>query len=1002
MTDQQVINDSQSIVIIFEFITKARVVVGFTSSLVDFSQQLLNEIRQLCVNTISVRLIRLLLCLFLVFMCQQSILALAEESVELTASESGPCATNVDGVGANLKVAGDKLQAQAVAAQEEFHYPQALALLEQVLTCRLHSHDMTGEATAKFYMGKSLWWLGRNQEAMERYQEALAIRKKYGKPLEVANVLYYMGLNERYLGLHASSLQHYQEALDIAGKQDNLLLQVFCKADMASLYSFQGEYDKALKLAESAMVLAKNANNLKAESQAEFHLGGVYRSIGSTEKALKCMENSLATARKNGNRTQEGFALMGLGIDYSILGHYPQALDTLGQALAVARETGPRRVEIMILKRIGMTLRRTGKQDESLSSLEQAFRLSRETADPGMQCQVLAEIGYTLMAKKEYVKSEKTFEESLRLCAESGFKQGLVWAYAGLGLVFVKQGKPEDSVAAFEKALDIQETRRDSISGEESRMSIMHHSLWVYDELIKVLFSLDQSNPGQGFDRKALEVFERKQGRVFLEEMGKSGAKQFSGVPASVKSKENELQESLNNAETNLTNFAFKSGGVERKKQDSAQMQALAEQVNAAIANSERFQEELRVKYPKYHQLKNPKPASTLDLQKNVLKEDEAIITYNVTNTDVFIFVLSSKCMLFKRIKISCNELSTAIYDFRQPTANMNMSKAAYNLMLERGQKLYATLIPEDIRESFAGCKMLYIVPTGSLYDLPFETLVVSLGLQSPEFLIQRHAVAYLSSASLLKVLRDSTDDKSEKGRQPYTAFANPVYGTKGQEQGLRALAITRNNRSDSLSGRVPELPETEDEVRAIAKIFGAPANDETLQLRGKASRSNVLRMSSEGTLKRFRYVGFACHGVLPGQINFLNQPALILSLPDPQTKGTDLLTMSDVFGLNLDADLITLTACNSGRGKDERGEGVVALTRAFMFAGSQAVAVTLWSVETESIKDLSVAFHSGLANGLGRAEALRQAKIKMLRDQEGGHNNPIFWAPLVLFGNGG
>jgi CHAT domain-containing protein len=205
------------------------------------------------------------------------------------------------------------------------------------------------------------------------------------------------------------------------------------------------------------------------------------------------------------------------------------------------------------------------------------------------------------------------------------------------------------------------------------------------------------------------------------------------------------------------------------------------------------------------------------------------------------------------------------------------------------------------------------------------------------------------------------------------------------------------------LGGSFQELPDTEDEAKEIKQILQAPDQSQPLQLQAAASRSQVLRLQKENRLENYRYVVFACHGVLPGEVDQVRQPALVLSHPDPQTKGDGYLTMADIFGLKLNADLVSLSACNTGRGKLEKGEGVVGLTRAFMYAGTPALSVTLWSVESGSARRLNTGLYQNLEAKNSRAQALRRIKQEMIRgDQAELYRHPFFWAPLVLFGEGG
>ncbi|MBF0204753.1 MAG: CHAT domain-containing protein, partial [Desulfamplus sp.] len=262
----------------------------------------------------------------------------------------------------------------------------------------------------------------------------------------------------------------------------------------------------------------------------------------------------------------------------------------------------------------------------------------------------------------------------------------------------------------------------------------------------------------------------------------------------------------------------------------------------------------------------------------------------------------------------------------------------------------------------------LYIVPTESLYSLPFEALNnkpsqsanentnPKTGETAQHYLIEDYPIAYLSSASLLKILRDSQARKKQAPTNQLLAFANPVYSTTQiDENSIEGLKI-KGYRS-AAGGTFAPLPETADEVKEIQKAVDTGGKKSLLQLQQDASRTSVFNLNNSKSLDDYRYVVFSCHGILPGEVSRLMQPALVLSDPDPQSKENGYLTMADVFGLSFNADLISLSACNTAQGQKLGGEGVMGLTRAFMYAGTPAIAVTLWSVESMSIKELNTGF---------------------------------------------
>ncbi len=279
---------------------------------------------------------------------------------------------------------------------------------------------------------------------------------------------------------------------------------------------------------------------------------------------------------------------------------------------------------------------------------------------------------------------------------------------------------------------------------------------------------------------------------------------------------------------------------------------------------------------------------------------------------------------------------------------------------------------------------------------MPFEALITRpvQRFDKAHFLLEDVVISYLSSASLLKTLRDSRNQAAHVTRHPLLAFAHPDYQTlntqlDGATRSLQIQAVV-----SAFGGKVSELPDTEAEARAVAALFQAPPESRPFQLRRDASRANLLQMNADSRLDEYQYVLFSLHGLIPGEVSYVDQPALILA--------DGLFMMSEVFGLNLNADMVMLSACNTGRGKYQRGEGVMGLTRAFMYAGTPTTTVTLWSVYSVSAKELSVGMFRYLNQEHAPAHALRAIKLQMLKGEKGKpFKHPVHWAPFVIFGEG-
>jgi CHAT domain-containing protein len=271
--------------------------------------------------------------------------------------------------------------------------------------------------------------------------------------------------------------------------------------------------------------------------------------------------------------------------------------------------------------------------------------------------------------------------------------------------------------------------------------------------------------------------------------------------------------------------------------------------------------------------------------------------------------------------------------------------------------------------------------------------------------LIEDYAISYLSSASLLKILRD--EERNTEPPKPLLAFADPNYPPCGDSELKETETLsqlrTQSYLKSTKGGCFKRLAATADEVREIANLFNAD-HSKALYLGPQASRSTVFALNDKQQLDDYRYVMFSVHGVIPNRTNQIEQPALVLS--NPLTEGY--LTMADAFALKLNADFVNLSACNTGCAgnscsENVRGEGIMGLTRAFMYAGTSRVAVTLWSVDLYSAKDLSIGLFTNLKAKQKMAHALRAIKLKMIQGNASSpkYKNPYHWSAFVVYGDG-
>lgn len=249
---------------------------------------------------------------------------------------------------------------------------------------------------------------------------------------------------------------------------------------------------------------------------------------------------------------------------------------------------------------------------------------------------------------------------------------------------------------------------------------------------------------------------------------------------------------------------------------------------------------------------------------------------------------------------------------------------------------------------------------------------------------------------------RDKRRQEKAPVQAPLLAFGDPLYEAAPEP---RTVALNVRGAYEERGGGFQRLEHSAKEVEKIAEVYEIPLPSDAVNLREKATEKYL----RETDLTRYRVLHFATHAILSDEIKWITQSALVLS-----TAGTDdtydgFLQMGEIFNLRLNADLVVLSACDTGKGKLLRGEGIVGLTRAFMYAGTPSVAASLWKVNDQSTSLFMEFFYRNLKDGQPKAEALRQAKKQLMQTQvwsdalkaEQSLAAPYFWAPFILIGSG-
>ncbi len=466
-----------------------------------------------------------------------------------------------------------------------------------------------------------------------------------------------------------------------------------------------------------------------------------------------------------------------------------------------------------------------------------------------------------------------------------------------------------------------------------------------------------------------------------------------------------------------------------RKEQDAGQRRVALSRLLARLASNEgdtgqigadlqrdiqrlgeeqqRLRRELASLYPDYLGLIDPRPPLPAELQA-VLRPDEAAVVIYLAREQAYVWSMTAQQLAFHVLAQPRTRIEADVVRLRKALDLGEGSPGRFDTAI--GYALYRSLLAPD-EAIWGGAAVLNIVPHGALGQIPFAVLPSAApdpraGPDKTAWLIRRVAIAQQPSASSFLSLRRHAS--ASGANKAFVGFGDPLFAEQGAVAAgsvrklrlLTSLPEANNAAANDPFRLLVPLPDTLLELKEIAQVLGSD-NEQSLYLGRRASEGNAKRSGLNG----YRIVAFATHGLIPGELSGLDQPALALANPrlsDDQSND-GLLTLEEVLALRLDADWVVLSACNTGSPDGLQNEALSGLGRGFFYAGARSLLVSNWAVDTVSARLLTTGvFREQVANpGMTRAEALRRSMLGVMQKDRGAYAHPAFWAPFTLIGDG-
>jgi len=918
---------------------------------------------------------------------------------------------------------------------------QALTHLNQALQLLRDAGERREEAPALTSLGIVYTELGEPRKSLEFYDQAL-LRWRHAKDVYgEARTLINLGLAYTSLGEARTALENYNQALSVWQKLENRQQAADTLTSIGRAYDILGEWQKAMENYEQALSLYSAMANRRGEASALNNIGIVHGRLGEPHKELEYYNRSLELWRTMGDRREEANTLINIGSAEASLNNPQTALSHYTQALQLWREAGDRRGEAIALQYIGEFHASSADPRKALEYYDQALPLLRTAGDRWREACVLRNLGYLHLRLGESQRAMEYSSQALTLFRSIGDRSGEAQALYGVARAERNRGSLVEARRQIELAITLVEAVRADVRSRQLRASYLASAQKYYEFNIDLLMRLNQARPAEGFDALAVQMSERARARGLIETLTESGARIREGADAALLERERGLSQQLNAKAASmmqLTGHPHKPEQAEALKLEISQLESEYEQAQAAIRRAS----------PHYAAITQPPPLKLTEIQRQ-LDPDTLLLEYSLGEERSFLWAITNNSLTSYELpkQEQIEEEARRVYDLLTARARSfkGETRTGSRARLARAEaqlpaaamRLGRTLLAPVAAD--LGNKRLAIVADGALQYLPFamlpapETAELGRDRVKPQTansnsrsltpLVVNHEVISLPSASALAALRQELN-----GRKPapnnVAVIADPVFAagdervkildmggssqkdeTKGAPQADAPVASVGNTRiiehlaedsGKTKTGKlvIPRLLFTRqeaDRIIAVASVALGATNLSALDF--KANRA----IATGAELGQYRYIHFATHGLLDSERPGLS--ALVLSLVDEKGKPQDgFLRAHEIYNLNLPAELVVLSACQTGLGKEIKGEGLVGMTRGFMYAGAARVMVSLWNVNDKATAELMAKFYGKMfKEGQRPASALRAAQVEMWRNSQ--WRSPYFWAAFVLQG---
>lgn len=727
--------------------------------------------------------------------------------------------------------------------------------------------------------------------------------------------------------------------------------------NMGAIYQAQGNYLAAFEAHDRSIAIQLARNGGKLTGDSLLNIGNVYQGLGKFDSALDYYGKALAHFEAINANIGMAYAISNIGVVHLEMGSYDKALEYFLRSQPLKAKFLPKDPKTAF--NIAAVYKYKGTFDKALENAEIALEMCRSLKDAYHEVDTLVMISDLHFLRGDFEKALATANEAEALSRRFEFDKQLwkaLGAAANANLALGNVGKAHEQLDA---AVVIIENARKSVAIDDAATeNYFEGRTDPYTSLIDLLV-------GNRDERGALEMAERIKARTLLDSLSSERANIANAMSGVERDAERRLKNELAILNTDLNKQndpTEKARAMERLERKRLEFEDFRTRLYAANP-------ELRIKRGEL------KPISAAEMGE-FLTNNTVLLEFVVSGKKSFVFVVRKGGTETTDVSVKAIPLGRA--DVTSKIAGFQAKISSGDLAFQKSSRELYDLLLKPLESELAGKTNIIIVPDGPLWDLPFQALQDEKG----KYLIEKAAISYAPSLTALREMSKKAKTRKLSPEAELLAFGNPIVGKETSERVKRVF----------MSEKLDPLPEAERLVNELGKLYG-PMRSKILT--GNAAREETAKTESP----KYRIVQFATHGILNNASPMYSHLVMAQGEKNPNEDG--LLEAWELKDLDLKADMVILSACDTARGKISNGEGVIGMTWASFIAGAPTTVASQWKVESRSTTELMLEFHRQMLakKRVSKAEALRRASLKLMKMPQ--YRHPSYWAGFVLVGDG-